>query len=122
MQLFIGLTFKASTHPYQKIDSFRRRFDSKFDKSDVLQMTLLPPFTFENVSPKELDDFAELCTEDLESNFIGHDSPLEVDFKGFGKTTMLTTLINSLIVYCSFVCQKKLGMKRFYLIYLSSGK
>ncbi len=83
MQLFIGLTFKASTHPYQKIDSFRKRFDSKYERSDVLQMTILPPFSFENMNPKAFDEFVELCGEDLESNFIGHDSPLDVDFKGF---------------------------------------
>ena len=93
MQLFIGLTFKASSHPYQKIDSFRRRFDSKYDRSDFLQMTLLPPFNIESMSPKSFDEFVDLCSEDLESNFIGFDQPLDVDFKGFdfqtGKNNVL---------------------------------
>jgi hypothetical protein len=83
MQLFIGLTFKASSHPYQKIESFRQRFDAKYERSDILQMTLLPPFTFETISTKGLEEFFELCSEDLESNFMGHDQPLDVDFNGF---------------------------------------
>ncbi len=83
MQLFIGLTFRTSSHSYVKIDSFRCRFDSKFENSDLLQMTLLPPFKIENMSPKDFDEFLELCSEDLESNFIGHDHPLDVDFNGF---------------------------------------
>lgn len=83
MHLFIGLTFKASSHSYQKINSFRSRFDSKYDKTEHLQMTLLPPFNVEGLSPKDLNEFVDLCAEDLESNFIGHDQPLEVDFNGF---------------------------------------
>ncbi|MAF77893.1 MAG: hypothetical protein CME63_06840 [Halobacteriovoraceae bacterium] len=83
MQLFIGLTFKASTHSFQKIDSFRRRFDSKYEKTDLLQMTLLPPFSVDSMTNHEFEEFVDLCAEDLESNFIGHDQPLDVDFKGF---------------------------------------
>lgn len=110
MQLFIGLTFKASSNPYQKIDSFRRRFDEKYDKSELLQMTLLPPFHFENMSPRDFDEFLELCSEDMESNFIGHDRPLDVDFKGFdfqtGKKNVL--FLKPIIPIDLFYCQEVL--------------
>jgi hypothetical protein len=77
MQLFIGLTFNQSQLQFKKIDSFRKRFDDKYQCSHLLQMTLLPPF---KLVVNDLSD-------DLDGQFCGIDKALEVDFNGFDFVT-----------------------------------
>lgn len=83
MQLFIGLTFRPTSLSFKKVDSFRKRFDMKYERSDLLQMTLLPPFKIDHLTMRDFEGFAENLADDLESNFIGLENPIDVDFHGF---------------------------------------
>ena len=64
MQCFIGLTFSGHYLGYKKIDIYRRRFDNKYTKSNILQLTLLPPF--------EMDHLSQDFVFDLEDELEGH--------------------------------------------------
>ncbi len=83
MQLFIGLTFHQNVFQFKKIDSFRRRFDEKYGRSHILQMTLMPPFRLEDYTFAGLQRFVDEMAEDLEDHLAGLDEPFEVDFNGF---------------------------------------
>lgn len=83
MQLFIGLTFHPSPLISQKIDSFRKRFDSKYDRSPFLQMTLLSPFKIDFLTTKDFEGVSENLADDLEGCFMGPELPVLVSFRGF---------------------------------------
>lgn len=83
MQLFIGLTFNQSFLQFKKIDSFRKRFDEKYNRSHLLQMTLMPPFRLDDVSSQGLNHFLDDLAEDLEDHLGLLEEPIEVDFNGF---------------------------------------
>lgn len=83
MQLFIGLTFHQNAFQFKKIDSFRRRFDEKYDRSHLLQMTLMPPFRMDDYSMGGMQRFVDEMAEDLEDHLVGMHEPLEVDFNGY---------------------------------------
>ena len=82
MEFFIGLTFDPSSIHYNKIESFRKRFDSKFQKGEKLQMTLLPPFSIEFLNNHEFNDFAEELTDILEGHLHGLDEISQIEFNG----------------------------------------
>ena len=44
MEYFVGLSFHPGSIHHKKIESFRKRFDSKYQHLELLQLTLLPPF------------------------------------------------------------------------------
>lgn len=84
MTFFIALTFSADSLHYQKIDSFRRRFDSKYWKGPELHLSLLPPFRPQKMGFKELqltlaDEIENYMTDLLEVS--------EVHFRGIDFTT-----------------------------------
>ncbi|GEM_PF-707510 len=83
MQLFIGLTFNQSFLQFKKIDSFRRRFDEKYTRSHLLQMTLMPPFRLEQYTSQGVNHFLDDLAEDLEDHLGLLDEAVEVDFNGF---------------------------------------
>lgn len=78
MQCFIGLTFSEQYLHYKKIDNFRRRFDQKYTKSNILQMTLLPPFEIASYD----DDFIEALVDELEGHLTGHTEVGDIHFDG----------------------------------------
>lgn len=83
MQLFIGLTFSPNHIQFKKIDSFRKRFDEKYDRSHILQMSLFSPFNVEENSHSELSVFVDDLVEECEDHLSGMDHSLNVDFNGF---------------------------------------
>lgn len=83
MQLFIGLTFRQNHLQFKKIDSFRKRFDGKYNRSHILQMTLMPPFKLEGNTTDGLHQFFEEVIEDVDSQLLGMEHSLSVDFNGF---------------------------------------
>lgn len=83
MQLFLGLTFNPTVLQFKKIDSFRKRFDQKYSRSHLLQMTLLPPFKVEGMSWNDVNLLSELLADDIEGHFAGMDEEVEVNFNGF---------------------------------------
>lgn len=78
MQCFIGLTFSEQYLHYKKIDTYRRRFDHKYTKSNILQMTLLPPFEISECD----DDFLESLSDEIEGHLSGHSEVGEIHFNG----------------------------------------
>lgn len=82
MEFFIGLTFDPSSIHHNKIESFRKRFDSKFHKGEQLQLTLLPPFTIEFANNEELSNFTEGLSDLLDSHLYGLDQISQIEFNG----------------------------------------
>ena len=70
MEFFIGLTFDPSSIHYNKIESFRKRFDSKYQRGDKLQLTLLPPFTIDFQNNEALNNFTEELSDLLEGHLV----------------------------------------------------
>lgn len=82
MEYFIGLTFHQSSIHYKKIDSFRNRFDSKYQNSKLLQLTLLPPFHLDFKNNQELNNFEDEMREILEGHLYGLDDLAQIEFSG----------------------------------------
>jgi len=87
MQLFIGLTFIQTQLQFKKIDSFRKRFDDKYSRSHLLQMTLLPPFKLEGLNPVMFDNMVNDLSDDLDGHFCGIETGLKVEFNGLDFVT-----------------------------------
>lgn len=82
MEFFIGLTFDPSSIHYNKIESFRKRFDSKFQKGEKLQLTLLPPFSIDFPNNEGLANFTEELSDLLDSHLYGLDQVSQIEFNG----------------------------------------
>ena len=106
MEYFLGLTFDPSSIHHTKVASFRRRFDSKFEKLDLLQLTILPPFTVDFSNTHAEQDFKEELQEILEGHLYGLDEISQIEFNGInfsmGKSGFiaLTPIISSDIIHC----------------------
>lgn len=100
MEYFIGLTFDPGSIHYQKIESFRRRFDKKFGKAQTLQLTILPPFTIDFVKKADEADFIEEVSDLIDSHLMGLEDVSQMQFNGIsfsaGKnaTVSLTPIIS----------------------------
>lgn len=93
MHFFIGLTFHPHFLQFKKIDSFRKRFDFKYGKSSILQMTLLPPFRLEGSPRMGIEEVIEHIEDELEGHLLGLDDLHSVDFNGFDFKTGRTGVI-----------------------------
>ncbi len=106
MEYFIGLTFDPGSIHQQKIENFRRRFDSKFIKNGLLQLTILPPFSIEFKTKSEEQNFIEELSELLEGHLYGLKEISQIEFDGMdfsmGKkgALALTPKISPDILYC----------------------
>lgn len=106
MEFFIGLTFDPSSIHHTKIESFRKRFDSKFQKGEKLQLTLLPPFTIDFQNNDEFNNFVEELSDLLDSHLFGLDQISQIEFNGItfsmGKKGVLalTPKISPELFYC----------------------
>ena len=106
MEFFIGLTFDPSSIHHTKIESFRKRFDSKYQKDEKLQLTLLPPFTIDFQKNDELNNFIEGLSDLLDSHLFGLDQISQIEFNGIsfsmGKKGVLalTPKISPELFYC----------------------
>ena len=84
MTFFIALTFSSDSLHYQKIDSFRRRFDSKYWKGPILQLSLLPPF---RVSKPALRSLMNTLSDEIENHMQDLTEVRDVHFGGIDFTT-----------------------------------
>lgn len=106
MEFFIGLTFDPSSIHHNKIESFRKRFDSKFQKGEKLQLTLLPPFSIDFPKNEDLNNFTEELSDLLDSHLFGLDLISQIEFNGItfsmGKKGVLalTPKISPELFYC----------------------
>ena len=78
MQCFIGLTFSEHFLHYKKIDMFRKRFDNKYSKSNILQLSLLPPFELKELTP----DIVESIKDEIEGHLLGLETWRDIEFHG----------------------------------------
>ena len=106
MEFFIGLTFDPSSIHHTKIESFRKRFDSKYQKDENLQLTLLPPFSIDFPKNDELYNFIEGLSDLLDSQLFGIEQISQIEFTGIsfsmGKKGVLslTPKISPELFYC----------------------
>ena len=106
MEYFIGLTFDLGSIHQQKIENFRKRFDSKFAKNGQLQLTIIPPFSIDLQTRSEEKLFTEELMEIIEGHLYGLKDISQVEFLGM-KFTMgkkgvlsLTPIISQDLLYC----------------------
>lgn len=93
MQFFVGLTFRSNHLQYQKLDSFRSRFDDRFNRADHNQLTVVPPFEISHLSKHDYGQFIEALTECMDNQLRDlediHLMPIEgIDFQN-GEKQML---------------------------------
>jgi hypothetical protein len=106
LEYFVGLTFRPSSIHYKKIQSFRERFDSKYQHSSLLQLTLVPPFQIDFKNNPDLEDCEDEMRELLEGHLYGLDdiSPIEFSgisfMKGEKGVLSLTPTIPADLLYC----------------------
>jgi hypothetical protein len=106
LEFFIGLTFDPGSIHHTKIQSFRKRYDSKFQKDEKLQLALLPPFTIDLPKNEDLKNFTEGLTELLEGHLYGLEHISQIEFNGIsfsmGKKGVLslTPKISPELFYC----------------------
>lgn len=82
MEFFIGLTFDPGSVHHSKIESFRKRFDSKHQKGEKLQLTLIPPFSIDFANNEEMKSFTEEISDLLDSHLMGLDEISQIEFNG----------------------------------------
>jgi hypothetical protein len=74
------LKFEAHYLQFKKIDSFRKRFDTKYRQGSPLVMSLLPPFSSDK---RYLSDRLVYEMEDeIDSHLIGISNTSEIQFNG----------------------------------------
>ena len=78
-KLFVGLTFYSDNSFSKNIESFRSRFDSKYQSNPYLHLPLVPPFEMEANEVKTLK--SELI-EELESFYFENTSHHTMKFTG----------------------------------------
>jgi 2'-5' RNA ligase len=78
-KLFVGLTFYPENSFARNIESFRSRFDSKYQNTPYLHLPIVPPFEVEVTEVKELKQ--ELL-EELESFFFENTAHHTLKFNG----------------------------------------
>lgn len=106
MEFFIGLTFDSSSIHHTKIESFRKRFDSKYHKDEKLHLTLLPPFSIDFPKNDDLNNFVEELSDLLDSHLYGLEEISQIEFNGIsfsmGKKGVLslTPKISPELFYC----------------------
>jgi len=80
VKYFIGLKFEAHFLQFKKIDSFRRRFDSKYRHGSPLLMALVPPFSLEKNHLTE--EFLYDLEDEIDSQFLGLNHLSSILFEG----------------------------------------
>lgn len=78
-KLFVGLTFFPDTSFAKTIDSFRARYDDKYDTNPYLHLPIVPPF---EVEPSELKNVQQELIEELESFYFENLEGHALDFTG----------------------------------------
>jgi len=103
-KLFLGLTFFSDNSFAKNIESYRKRFDSKYQTNPYLHLPIVPPFEIEVTEVKKLKD--ELV-EELESFFFENTENHALSFSGLdvheykkNKILYLNPLIEEELALC----------------------
>lgn len=76
---FLGLTFYPDNAFSKNVDSFRSRFDFKYQTNPELHLAIVPPFEVEVTKTKELQ---QELVEELESFFFENTANHSLSFSG----------------------------------------
>lgn len=76
---FVALKFKNDSALYRTIDSFKKRFDPKYNSSSFPNMSMLAPFLINSKSELTL---IETLKEEIQTFFYGHEGAMKLDFSG----------------------------------------
>lgn len=79
-KLFVGLTFYPDNSFAKNIESYRSRFDTKYQTNPYLHLPIVPPFEIEVTEVKKLK---EELVEELESFFFENTENHILNFTGF---------------------------------------
>ncbi len=103
-KLFLGLTFFSDNSFAKNIESYRKRFDSKYQTNPYLHLPIVPPFEIDVTEVKKLKD--ELV-EELESFFFENTANHILNFSGLdvheykkNKILYLNPLIEEELALC----------------------
>jgi 2'-5' RNA ligase len=101
---FLGLTFFPDNSFSRNIESFRQRFDSKYQTSPDLHLPLIPPFEIEVTEAKKLQ---QELVEELESFFFENTANHTLQFTGLdvheykkNKILFLNPIIDEELNFC----------------------
>lgn len=78
-KLFVGLTFFSDNSFAKSIESFRSRFDSKYQTNPYLHLPIVPPFEIEVTEVKKLK---QELVEELESFYFENTANHVLNFTG----------------------------------------
>jgi hypothetical protein len=78
-KFFLGLTFYPDNSFSKNIDSFRSRFDTKYQSNPYLHLPIVPPFEIETTEIKKLQ---QELVEELESFFFENTAHHVLRFSG----------------------------------------
>ncbi len=78
-KLFVGLTFYSDNSLAKKIESYRSRFDEKFQTNPYLHLPIVPPFEIEVTEVKKLQ---QELVEELESFYFENTEHHLLNFTG----------------------------------------
>lgn len=78
-KLFVGLTFYSDNSFSRNIESFRSRFDSKYQSNPYLHVPIVPPFEIE---PSQLKTLEDELIEELECFYFENVSNHTLKFTG----------------------------------------
>jgi hypothetical protein len=103
-KLFVGLTFFPENSFAKNIDSFRSRFDTKYQNTPYLHLPIVPPFEIEVTETKKL---AQELVEELEGFFFENFSNHTLKFTGLdvheykkNKILYLNPVIEDELAFC----------------------
>lgn len=82
MQYFIGLTFQSSYLQFQKLDSFRARYDSKYNRSNTTHLTLVPPFELPVMNKNQVHQWVENLQDEIDGQLHGLSNVGQTTFEG----------------------------------------
>jgi hypothetical protein len=107
-KLFVGLTFFSDNSLAKKIESYRSRFDEKFQTNPYLHLPIVPPFEIEVTEVKKLQ---QELVEELESFYFENTEHHLLNFTGldvheYKKNKIL--YLNPLIEEELSLCQESL--------------
>lgn len=129
-KLFLGLTFYPENSFAKNVESFRSRFDTKYQSNPYLHLPIVPPFEIEVTDMKQLQ---QELVEELESFFFENTQNHTLKFTGLdvkehkkNKLLYLNPVLGEELLYCQeslfSICQsyihehdKKLKDKKTFL-------
>ena len=103
-KLFVGLTFFPENSFAKNIESFRSRFDTKYQNTPYLHLPIIPPFEIEASESKKLE---QELVEELESFYFENIANHRLKFTGLdvheykkNKIIYLNPVIEDELAFC----------------------